>query len=1194
MLSCRMNLSLRLVAALMFLCSGALRAQETWTASASPTTQNLWSICYGKGQFVAVGEGGTILTSPDGTAWTKRASGSTLWLVGVGYGNNLFVVVGDQGAILTSPDGIAWTTIRTGGTRINAVAYGNGIFYAVDESGNSWSSTDGVSWSFYVPARPEGVQLRGLVYVTPIFVATGASGTIQTTFDGVPVTGGPPVFGVPNITSNFLESVAYGRGLFVATGASGATLTSRDAVNWATQPNAPAYFRGIAFCNNQFVGVGVNGSIATSFDGNGWTSRSTGTAQVLTAVAASDNAAIAVGFGGAILRSSAARNAPAIVTQPASFTEVAGNNVLLTAAAAGSPPLTYQWTFNGTPITGATSDTLFLSLITTANAGNYTFSASNSSGFATSAAAVLTVIASAATRANLIDPAFLVSPAPDIPPGVIVEQPDGKLIFGGSFTFLNGSLAQKGIARLQRDGLFDTTFAVGSGVSGGGVTAIALQGDGRILISGSFTSVNGTSRPGLARLNSDGSLDTSFAPSPAALPAGSSIVGAQPDGRIIVLTNSGTYRLRTDGTVDSGNPVASYATGILATLAPDGKIVIATSSQVLRLNADGAADSTFTAYSPNLGGSPPRAVRVLADGKIGVVTNLATIRGPVWAASRVNGDGSLDSSFSAQGPGGAIGISVGTANAAFTSDGRLYVSQNVTSLVPAAVTNSLKRYVRDGINVPDPSFVFPDVAGDSADFVLPLSSGQSIAVGSFTGTDGVRRPGVVRLQASNATAPVPPAVASVVPATLTVNAGDPISIRVTFAGTGPFTAGVNSATLTAVNGNFLDLGTIDAQQNTSYSLTLSNAGGSVTKTIFVRVLPSAPSLTLQPQDTTVYSAYAAGGTTTFSVSARGTEPLAYQWFFNGAPITGANTARLTVTVTTATTGIYSVVVSNSVGQTASGSARLAFDPTSRIVNLASRGFAGTGENALIVGFAISGATPKQFLVRAAGPALTKFGITGALADPQLTIYDASGKSVAQNDDWGTAFPSGPSAFDSVGAFRFDTGSRDSALLIALAPGLYSAVVSGKNNATGVALAEIYDADTTAPRLVNLSSRLLVGTGEQVAIPGIVVSGGTPKKLLIRGIGPTLSLFGVQNPLVDPVLTVIGSGGAAIATNDNWGTAANAADIAATSASVGAFALPTSSKDAALLVTLQPGAYTALVSGANGSSGVALVEVYEVP
>ena len=121
-----------------------------------------------------------------------------------------------------------------------------------------------------------------------------------------------------------------------------------------------------------------------------------------------------------------------------------------------------------------------------------------------------------------------------------------------------------------------------------------------------------------------------------------------------------------------------------------------------------------------------------------------------------------------------------------------------------------------------------------------------------------------------------------------------------------------------------------------------------------------------------------------------------------------------------------------------------------------------------------------------------------------------------------------------------------------------------------------------------------GQGAAVAIPGIVVSGATPKKLLIRGVGPTLSVFGVQNPLADPALTVIGAGNVTVATNDNWGTAANAAEIAATFATVGACTLPVGSKDAAVLVTLPPGAYTALVSGANGTTGVALVEIYEVP
>jgi hypothetical protein len=362
---------------------------------------------------------------------------------------------------------------------------------------------------------------------------------------------------------------------------------------------------------------------------------------------------------------------------------------------------------------------------------------------------------------------------------------------------------------------------------------------------------------------------------------------------------------------------------------------------------------------------------------------------------------------------------------------------------------------------------------------------------------------------------------------------------------------------------------------------------------YVRVLPSAPVLTGQPQDATVFAAYG-GGAAVFTAVARGTEPLTYQWTFNGAPLAGATTARLSVPASASTAGQYAVVVGNGLGQASSRSARLTYDVTTRIINLASRGLASTGEDALIVGFFVSGTTRKEFIVRAAGPALEKFGVSGVLADPVLVVYDGAGAVVAQNDDWGTGFPPGQAAFDRVGAFRFDPGSRDAALSATLPPGQYTAVVATKGGASGVALAEIYDADTTAPRLVNLSSRLLVNAGEQVAIPGIVLAGATSKKLLIRGVGPTLRAFGVGNPLGDPALTVIGPGNIIVASNDNWGAAANAAEVAATAAAVGAFPLPAGSLDAAVVVTVPPGAYTAVVGGANGTRGTALVEVYEVP
>jgi hypothetical protein len=158
------------------------------------------------------------------------------------------------------------------------------------------------------------------------------------------------------------------------------------------------------------------------------------------------------------------------------------------------------------------------------------------------------------------------------------------------------------------------------------------------------------------------------------------------------------------------------------------------------------------------------------------------------------------------------------------------------------------------------------------------------------------------------------------------------------------------------------------------------------------------------------------------------------------------------------------------------------------------------------------------------------------------------------------------------------------------------VISGSPGDTGIALAEVYDVDSQSGcKLINIASRGFVGAGANAAIPGFVVAGTTARKLLIRGVGPTLGDFGVGGVIADPRITLYNSSQAKIAENDNWSTVPEAGALSAAATQVGAFALAGGSKDAAMLVTVQPGAYTVVVSGANDAmTGVGLVEVYEVP
>jgi hypothetical protein len=285
------------------------------------------------------------------------------------------------------------------------------------------------------------------------------------------------------------------------------------------------------------------------------------------------------------------------------------------------------------------------------------------------------------------------------------------------------------------------------------------------------------------------------------------------------------------------------------------------------------------------------------------------------------------------------------------------------------------------------------------------------------------------------------------------------------------------------------------------------------------------------------------------------------------------------------------VVSGSVSGGTSGSFVLKEVP-SRLINLSTRALAGTSERTLIAGFMVSGSGTKPLLVRAVGPTLTNFGVANPLTNPTLTVVKTSNNATqASNDDWSdSATLRGLAA--QVGAFPLNASSKDSALQVSLAPGMYSAIVGGASTTPAAAMIELYDTDTTtAPtaRLTNLSARALLSTGDTI-IAGFVITGDQRKKLLIRAVGPTLANFGIANVLADPKIDVV-SGTTVLSSNDNW-TGGATGTIATTSAAVGAFALVPNSLDAATIVQLSPGVYTVQASGVSGSTGVVLLEIYD--
>jgi hypothetical protein len=257
-------------------------------------------------------------------------------------------------------------------------------------------------------------------------------------------------------------------------------------------------------------------------------------------------------------------------------------------------------------------------------------------------------------------------------------------------------------------------------------------------------------------------------------------------------------------------------------------------------------------------------------------------------------------------------------------------------------------------------------------------------------------------------------------------------------------------------------------------------------------------------------------------------------------------------------------------------------PQARMANISTRAAVGVGENVAIGGFIIEGSAPKQILIRALGPSLSSAGVQGALVDPMLDLHDSTGNILLSDDNWKETQQQ---QIQNTGLAPSD--DRESAILTSLAPGSYTAIVSGKNNTGGVGLIEVYEMAQAGSRLMNISTRGFVGTGDNVMIGGLIVTGTDPATILFRAIGPSLASAGIQNPLADPMLGLFNAQGTEIGNDNNWKDSQQFA-IQATGLA------PSDDRESALLVDLNPGNYTAIVTGVNNTTGVALVEAYHLP
>lgn len=252
---------------------------------------------------------------------------------------------------------------------------------------------------------------------------------------------------------------------------------------------------------------------------------------------------------------------------------------------------------------------------------------------------------------------------------------------------------------------------------------------------------------------------------------------------------------------------------------------------------------------------------------------------------------------------------------------------------------------------------------------------------------------------------------------------------------------------------------------------------------------------------------------------------------------------------------------------------------SSLANISTRGLVQTGDGSLIGGFIVTGTQPKKVIIRAIGPSLP---VSGFLADPVLELHDAPGALIVSNGNWRT-----DQEAEIVATGIPPTNDAEAAIVTTLDPGAYTAVVTGSNNGSGVALVEVYDLDQTVDStLANISTRGFVGIDDNLLIGGFIVLGDNPATTIIRALGPSLGDIGVKGALQDPELELHDSYGTLVVSNDDW-RSDQETDIIATSIA------PDRDAESAIVKTLGPGAYTTIVSGKNNTTGVALVEIYQL-
>lgn len=940
-----------------------------------------------------------------------------------------------------------------------------------------------------------------------------------------------------------------------------------------------------------------------------------------------------VGDAGTILRRGPHQAAISVIQmQPASVTAPLGYQVGFTVKVAGGG--SYQWRRGGAALPGETSDMLVLPAITAADAGEYSVEVTRAGVVLVSDPAVLTV--TPAQHLPVVDQSF------NPPAGALSGQVQAILpLADGRVVVFSGST----VIRLLSDGRRDPEYAVTSLIAAN--PQLTLQPDGKIVVVGR-TLNNGQGLLTLARLHANGGLDTSFVPpdeilrlpmiGSGGLPTGAQIV-AQPDGKLLIFVEPGRlWRLLPDGSLDPefafSNVGNGQSRGGSIALAADGKIYRAVPYDGLsRLLPNGQRDATFVSRLPSSTsatylGSYAFQIFVTSDQKVLVNTvtwasTSATSIAHTAASHRVTAQGEIDLTYASQArwllcPPAADGTMLSGA-----SSGGIGVPG---LLGPVSDPRRIRLWAADGTPLPELSWGLPSTSITNSTYIAAFAADGRLWVGGgFSTFDGALASGLVRVNRVNKSAMVePPYIAATWGAPEVVYFGDSTTLKVLAYSDGPMLyewdptgSGTNwedsriRRTVTPyvphqplITGGLRVLP--DSVEGEVWAVRAINSAGASTVVRGKLQYQRVPLGTMSPIGQQVVAA--PGRTTRLSfIFPRGTPICSVAWFKDGVRLEGVlggweNTAAgvrvyLDLPVVKAeTAGSYAPMITTYFREERMLNAiNVSVGETSRFANLSVRAHVGTGEQAAVVGFVIPEGRPRSLLLRGIGPTLADFGVEEALSRATLELFAEGNQSLLR-----VSGVSGQDLFARVGAFPLPQQRGDASFLASqLAPGSYTVRLSGGDTGVGVGLIELYEADDSSERLLNVSSRVQVGAGAAVGIAGFSIAGSGPKRVLLRGSGPALTGFGVAGTLADPRIELRDSAGRLVASNDDWSTQSGAgvspaADISPLARSVGAFAFPAGSKDAALALTLSPGAYTLSLTGNEGGSGVGLLEVYELP